>query len=123
MRRLHLGVALGGFVLATAPANAAGDPEAGARAFRPCAACHSLEPGRHMTGPRLAGIWGHESGSAEGFRRSSPALRSASIIWDETTLDAWLTEPRAFLPGNWMTFQGIKEPKTRADVIAFLQAA
>ena len=44
-------------LLAVAPAAMAeGDPELGAQAYRACVACHSLEPGLHLTGPSLAGL-------------------------------------------------------------------
>ena len=109
--------------LAASPAIAAGDPEAGARAYRACAACHSLEPGRHMTGPSLARIWGRRAGSATGFTRYSPALRSADIVWDEQTLDAWLANPLKLVPGNRMTFTGIDDARARADLVAYLKLA
>lgn len=123
MRWEFIGLALGGLMLTATAAKAAGDPEAGARVFQACAACHSLEPGRHMTGPSLAGVWGHEAGSVAGFTRYSPALKSADIVWDADTLDAWLADPQAVVPGNWMTFPGIEDPQARTDLIAFLKAA
>jgi cytochrome c len=105
------------------PADAAGDPEAGARVFRTCAACHTLEPGAHRTGPSLAGVFGRKAGAAEGFHRYSDALRSADLVWGEDTLNAFLADPQAFLPGNRMTFPGITDAQARADVIAYLQTA
>ena len=102
--------------------HADGDAQAGARAFQACAACHSLIPGRHMTGPSLANIWEKPAGAVAGFPRYSPALKSADIIWSYESLDAWLANPRAFIPKTRMTFAGIDDPKTRADLIAFLQA-
>lgn len=115
-----LGLGLG--VLVFAPmANAAGDPEKGARAFRACAACHALEPGRHLTGPSLADIWGRKAATVEGFHRYSDALKSAEIAWDSETLDAWIKDPDALVPGNRMTFPGIKDPQARADLVAFLK--
>lgn len=117
---LALAFALGG-IAAAATANAAGDTEAGARAFSPCAACHSLEPGRHMTGPSLARLWGRKAGTIEWFACYSPALKSADIVWNDKTLDAWLADPKALVPGNSMTFPGIKDAKARANLIAFLK--
>jgi cytochrome c len=102
--------------------HADGDAQAGAQAFQACAACHSLIPGRHMTGPSLADIWDRQAGTVAGFPRYSPALKSADIIWSYESLDAWLANPRAFLPKTRMTFPGIDDAKTRADIIAFLQA-
>lgn len=104
-------------------AHAQGDPREGERLFRACAACHSLEPGRHMTGPSLAGIFGREAATIEGFSRYSDALKAADIVWDEASLDSWLTDPQAMVPGNRMIFPGIKEPEARAHLIAFLKQA
>ena len=98
-----------------------GDAQAGARAFQACAACHSLIPGRHMTGPSLADIWNKQAGTVTGFPRYSPALKSSGIVWSFESLDAWLANPRAFIPKTRMTFPGIDDAKTRADIIAFLQ--
>jgi cytochrome c len=68
-------------------ADAAGDPEAGAKVFRTCAACHTVEPGAYRTGPSLASVLGREAGTAEGFDRYSDALRSADLVWREDTLN------------------------------------
>ncbi|OHC82465.1 MAG: cytochrome C [Rhodospirillales bacterium RIFCSPLOWO2_12_FULL_67_15] len=123
MQRIFLAVALVlGGIAAAATANAAGDTEAGARAFSACAACHSLEPGRHMTGPSLAHLWGRKAGTAEGFARYSPALKSADIVWNDATLDAWLADPKALVSGNTMIFPGIKDAKARVGLIGFLKA-
>lgn len=122
----HILVAALAVIAVTASAStvhAAGDAEAGSRVFRSCIACHSLEPGRHMTGPSLAGIWGKPAGSAQGFERYSEALQESGIVWGEHTLDAWLADPQALIPGNRMTFPGIDDPKARADLVAFLSQA
>jgi cytochrome c len=102
-------------------ADAVSDPEAGAQAFRTCAACHTLEPGAHRTGPSLAGVFGRKAGTAEGFHRYSEALRSADLVWREDTLNTFLADPQAFLPGNRMTFPGLADAQARADLIAYLQ--
>lgn len=107
---------------ALAQANAEGNAEAGAKAFRFCQACHSLEKGRHMTGPSLADIWERKAGTVDGFVRYSKALKSAKLVWDAKTLDAWLADPRALVPGNTMTFRGMRDEKARADLIAFLKS-
>ncbi len=105
---------------ANALAADAGNPETGRQLFRTCIACHSLVPGRHMTGPSLAGIWGQEAGTIKGFTRYSKALKQAKIVWDEKTLDAWLADPKAFIPKNRMIFKGIEDNGQRLDLIAFL---
>jgi len=101
----------------------AADLERGREVFRACAACHSLKPGDHRTGPSLAGIIGRRAGAADGFRRYSEALESAHLTWDEESLDAFLTAPQSFLPGNRMTFQGLPEAGARDDLIGYLKLA
>ncbi|MGI8527063.1 MAG: c-type cytochrome [Pseudolabrys sp.] len=100
-----------------------GNPDRGQRVFGACAACHSLEPNRNMTGPSLARIWDKKAGSVSSFSRYSPALKSADVIWNDQTLDAWVTDPQHVIPGNLMTFPGIKEPQQRLDLLAFLKQA
>lgn len=104
-------------------AAADGDPEHGAKAFQVCAACHSLRPDQNMTGPSLAGSWSRKAGSLASFDRYSAALKASGVTWDEKTLDSWLKAPGQFIPGNWMTFAGIPDAVTRADLIAFLKTA
>jgi cytochrome c len=117
-------IALGGSLWAAAAlALGAGDSIRGARAFGACAACHALEPGRHLTGPSLAGVWGRKAGTAEGFPRFSAALKSAGIVWDERSLDSWLANPEKAVPGNYMLFGSIGDASARADLIAYLRAA
>lgn len=110
-------------ILAAAPALGAGDARRGAAAFGACAACHSLEPGRNLTGPSLAGIWGRKAGSLESFARYSPVVKKSGIVWNAQTLDGWLRNPQATLPGNYMGFPGLPDNGVRSDLIAFLEAA
>jgi len=109
--------------LAAAPVLAAGDSARGARAFGACAACHTLEPGRHLTGPSLAGVWGRKAGVLESFPRYSAALKRSGIVWNERTLEAWIANPEKSVPGNYMLFRGISDERTRADLVAFMRAA
>ena len=100
-----------------------GNAARGERMYRACVACHSLEPNRNMTGPSLAEIWNRKSGSLPSFPRYSPALKSAGIIWTDDTLDEWIKDPQHFIPGNTMTFPGMKDARQRADLLAFLKDA
>lgn len=100
-----------------------GDAKQGARAFQTCAACHSLEPGRNLTGPSLANVLGRKAGTVPGFQRYSDALKRSGTVWNEQNLDAWLKEPEKFIPGNDMAFPGIKDDKARRDLIAYLKSA
>ncbi len=124
IRQLRRRVALAALAALTfgAPAHAAGDLMRGAQAARTCIACHSFAPGRHMTGPSLAGVWGRKAGAAEGFDRYSEALKRSGLVWDEGKLDAWLKNPAALVPGNAMNFPGIADARTRTDLLAYLEA-
>ena len=99
------------------------DATRGQQNFRACAPCHSLEPDRNTTGPSLANLWGRKAGSLPSFERYSDALKSSGLIWDDRSLDRWLTDPRAMVPENEMPFEGIKDAAVRADLLAFLKDA
>lgn len=103
-------------------AAAAGDATRGAQLFRACAACHSTAPGEHLTGPSLAHVWNRKAASVEGFARYSEALKASGLVWNAQTLDRWLADPQALVPGTTMTFPGVREAKLREDLIAYLQA-
>ncbi|MCX7380131.1 MAG: cytochrome c family protein [Alphaproteobacteria bacterium] len=106
--------------LALAPPAAAADPESGQKIFKTqCGACHAVAAGRNLVGPSQFGIVGRKSGSVEGFRYSA-ANKAANLTWDAATLDTYLTNPKAMIPGTTMTFAGIKSAEQRADVIAYL---
>jgi cytochrome c len=87
---------------------AEGDAALGARAFRACAACHSVEANRNMTGPSLAEVWNRKAGSLSSFPRYSDAMKSSGVVWNDETLDAYLKNPTEFMPGNHMTFAGVR---------------
>lgn len=103
-------------------ANAAGDATRGARQFRQCVACHSTQPGEHLTGPSLAKAWGRKAGTAEGFLRYSEPIKQSGITWNEQTLDGWLADPARLVPGNSMTYPGVRNVQARQDLIAYLKA-
>jgi nitrite reductase (NO-forming) len=98
-----------------------GDAASGRLVFRKCQVCHSLETGKNILGPSLAGIIGRKAGAVPGYSYS-PALKQADIVWDAKTLDSYLVDPQKMIPGNKMPFPGLKTEHDRADVIAFLAA-
>lgn len=124
--RLHYTVAFIALTFVLRPTSGlaaeSGDPNAGQRLYRFCAACHSLEPGRHMTGPSLAKIWQRKAGTIKGFTRYSSALKTADVVWNARSLDAWLANPRVFIPGNLMRFRGLRDSTRRRDLIAYLRS-
>ena len=98
-----------------------GDAVAGRQVFKKCQACHSLDPGKTILGPSLAGIVGRKSGAEPDFNYS-PAMKQAALTWDAATLDSYLMDPQKVVPGNRMPFPGLKTDHDRKDVIAFLAA-
>jgi cytochrome c2 len=100
----------------------------GARAEEPgeavfkksCAICHTLEAGKNKIGPSLAGVVGRKAGSVAGFAYSA-ANKDSGDIWDEPTLDAYLTAPQKFMPGTKMVFVGLKDPGDRKALIEYLK--
>lgn len=110
------------WILGAFPASiVAQDPDKGAALFRQCAACHSLVPGQHLTGPSLAGIMGRKAGTAEGFGRYSPAMKQSNVEWSAETIDPWLKSPGEFIPGTSMRVPGIDDPAARRELIAYLE--
>ena len=122
-RFLVLAFLLTGSLVTEAASQGTGDPKRGGEVYRECAACHSLDPGVHLSGPSLAGVVGRKAGTAEGFHRYSPGLKSAGFNWDANTLNAWLADPMAVIPGTYMIFRGLNDDQERADLIAFLNLA
>lgn len=111
------------FAIASQSYATEGNPAQGQRVFGACAACHSLRPDQNMTGPSLADVWDRKAGTLESFSRYSSALKSANIVWNDKTLDEWVADPQHVIPGNQMSFPGIKDARQRADLLAFLRAA
>jgi cytochrome c len=105
---------------APATARADGDPVAGKQVFKKCHACHNVGEGvRNAVGPVLNGVVGRKAGTYEGYNYSD-ANKSSGITWDAATLDTYLKEPKAEVPGTKMAFPGLSSDKDRADVIAYL---
>ncbi len=95
--------------------------EQGEKVFKKCKACHSLEEGgKSKTGPNLFGVFGRAAGSFEGFKFSD-AMKNSGIVWDEQKLGEYLTDPKAYVPGNKMAFKGLPEEADRLAVIAYLK--
>jgi cytochrome c len=108
-------------MIALAPtAWAAGDAAAGGATFKAkCALCHSVVAGKNGVGPSLFGVVGRPAGSAPGYNYSA-ANKGSGKTWDEATLDTYLTNPKALIPGTKMVFPGLPEAADRSNVIAFL---
>ncbi|HET6470989.1 MAG TPA: c-type cytochrome [Pseudomonadales bacterium] len=93
-----------------------GDAARGATVYQVCMGCHSLD--EDDVGPHHRGVVGRAAGSVPGFGYS-PALQNAHIVWDPASLDRWLADPQALVPGTRMFF-AMPNAQDRADVIAYL---
>ena len=87
-----------------------------------CRTCHTVREGDNRLGPNLHNIIGREAGSLPDYAYSS-AMQQSGIVWDEATLDAFIENPEAVVPGNNMKpFSGIASADDRAKIIAHLKA-
>jgi len=93
-----------------------GDPAHGRAVYQVCMGCHSLD--EDDVGPKHRGVVGRVAGAVPGYAYS-PALKNSGLTWDAPTLDRWLTNPQALVPGAKMFF-ALPNEKDRADVIAYL---
>ena len=112
--------------LLSAPAayasDAAGDAASGQELFMAngCPACHGVtKDDNAKVGPNLVGVVGRKAGTVQSLLGPSENLKKYGVTWSAETLDEFLTDPSAKVPGTAMI--GIlTDPQQRADVIAYL---
>lgn len=98
------------------------DYNRGRRTFKLCQSCHTLqEGGQNLVGPNLYGMFGRQIGAVEGYSYSR-AVQDSEIVWTPELLAEWLESPRNFLPGNRMSFAGVRRPDDRTAVIAYIMS-
>jgi glucose/arabinose dehydrogenase len=84
-----------------------------------CALCHATTSGTGSgQGPSLVGVIGRSAASAPNFGYSK-AMAESGITWDLATLDRFLSNPSALVPGTTMPVP-VPDEANRANVIAFL---
>ena len=88
-----------------------------------CAICHAARLGPDnveivQQGPSLVGVLGRRAGTGTKFNFTQ-ALRNSGLVWDTATLDRFLADPAAAVPGTIMPM-AVAKPEDRGAVIAYL---
>lgn len=108
---------------ASAANSAALDPALVARgedAYFQCKGCHAIAKGAPSSaGPNLYAVFGRVAGKQSGFPFTD-ALAGSNITWDRESLDAFLADPSGYVPGSDMRRGVVRDPETRAAIIAYL---
>ncbi len=102
---------------------ASADLAKGESTFKKCASCHTVnQGGPNGIGPNLYGVMGEGVAGDRGGFAFSDALKAKGGKWDFTTMNEWLTNPKAFAPGTKMSFAGLPDAAERANLMAWLNS-
>ena len=92
----------------------------GAKVFKKCAACHSInEGGANKIGPALWGVLGRAVGSVPDYKYSK-AMAAHGKNWSFEEMNGFLIKPKDWIKGTIMSFAGLKDSKERAAVILYM---
>lgn len=104
------------------PLLASADTAKGQELFKKCAMCHSTEKGGpNKVGPNQWGVVGGHFGHKDDFSYSDAIKSKSTEKWDYENLNAFLANPKKFLPGTKMAFIGVPKAQDRANLIAYLR--
>ena len=93
----------------------------GARLYRHCIACHSLDKdGAHGAGPNLWGIFGSRAATKPDFAYSD-GMAGSGIIWSEASLGQFIESTAGLVPGTAMAFAGVADAAERRALLAYLR--
>ncbi|MBF0138769.1 MAG: c-type cytochrome [Magnetococcales bacterium] len=110
----------------TAPVAAmTGLVDQGRRIARNCSPCHDMTSTRKLTqvGPPLWGIVGKGAGAVPGYKYSQAhaSAGQSGVVWNESSLNRYLDNPKEFIPGNKMAFAGLHDDVERKALIEYLK--
>ncbi len=119
-----IALALCAAVSFAAPAAAEGDAAAGQKVFNRCKACHEAEKENNKAGPHLVGIFGRHVGAVEGFKYSAAMTKAGEegLVWTEENFSKYMVKPKDFIPGNTMSFAGLRKEADIANLAAYLKS-
>lgn len=123
---MRFSMMMAGLMALSPMAAKAQDAEAGQRVFNQCRACHTInQGGRNGVGPNLFGVWDRRAGSIDGFRYSAPMREraAAGLVWNEENMRAYITDPKAVVPGGSMSYVGLRNEEQRNNLLAYLRQA
>lgn len=97
----------------------------GEKIFKRCAACHMVGPdAKNRVGPELNDLIGRTAGSLEDYKYTDAMIEAGEtgLVWDDQTIEAFIADPKAMVKGNKMAFIGVKNPRDRASVVAYIMS-
>lgn len=103
---------------------ASADLAKGEASSKKCVSCHQFgKDGKNGTGPALYGVLARAKGAVGGFNYSAALKERAGKgeTWDYEALDAFIANPKGYLPGTAMNYAGIARPDERANIIAYIR--
>lgn len=96
-----------------------------AQFLKSCGVCHTVEPGAELRqGPNLGTVFGRTAGTLSEFTQYSDAMKKAGaggLVWNEDTLDKWISGAADFIPGSNMAYAQA-DPAKRKLVIDYLKS-
>mgnify|MGYP001613562297 CR=1 FL=1 len=104
-----------------APLMAKADVKAGETLVKKCTSCHSFDKGgKNGVGPNQWGLVGSHFARNDSYTYSAAIIALKDKKWNQQELSDFLANPKKAIPGNKMSFAGIKNPQDRANLIAYL---
>ena len=103
----------------------AGDVDAGKKVFKKCKSCHLVGDGaKHKAGPHLNDVFGRTAGVVEGFKFSKAMIAAGKdgLVWNDETMDKFITKPKSMVKKTKMAFSGLKKEEDRTNLIAYLKS-